>query len=208
MIARDFDQFRCGINSDNAGPEARQRFGQQPSPAADVQRRLPIERSPNVFVALPMLVDHVAYVFKAHRVELVEHRLGPVRVPPVARMTGELFDLVGNDACFRHWRLLTGRDLRPKEQGPGSAIGEAAMETKKCSGSERVKRNSTSYLANERACQSIFASHPKGMAPPAPDRRRSARTGAYWAALRASPSPSSGRSHVTALAGYGTGLLS
>src|SRR6476469_1494972 len=75
------------------------------------------------------------------------------------------------------------------------------METKKCSGSERVKRNSTSYLANERACQGAFASHPKGMAPPAPDRRRHARTGAYWPALRASPSPPSRRSRVTALAG-------
>ena len=75
------------------------------------------------------------------------------------------------------------------------------MVTKKCSGSERVKRNSGAYLANERACQGAFASHPKGMALPAPDRRRSARTGAYWPALRASPSPSFGRTHVTALAG-------
>src|SRR6478752_2943827 len=71
------------------------------------------------------------------------------------------------------------------------------METKKCSGSERVKRNSTSYLANERSCQGAFASHPKGMALPAPDRRRNARTGAYWPALRASPNPASGRNHVT-----------
>lgn len=41
------------------------------------------------------------------------------------------------------------------------------------------------------------------MALPAPDRRRTAWTGARWAALHASPSPSSGRSHVTALAGIG-----
>ena len=38
------------------------------------------------------------------------------------------------------------------------------MVTKKCLGSERVKRNSPSYLANQRACQGAFASHLKGMA--------------------------------------------
>src|ERR1043165_9535175 len=35
------------------------------------------------------------------------------------------------------------------------------------------------------------------MALPAPDRRRNARTGAYWPALRAFPNPAPGRNHVT-----------
>src|SRR5215813_13877858 len=77
------------------------------------------------------------------------------------------------------------------------------MVTKMRSGSERVQPGSRDYLAIEQACQSGLSSHPKGMALPVPDRRRSARTGAYWPALRASPSPASSRSHVTALIGRG-----
>ena len=58
------------------------------------------------------------------------------------------------------------------------------------------------YLRSERAKrsgQNAFASHPKGMILPAPERRRITQMGAYWPVLRASPSPSSGKSHVTAL---------
>ena len=78
------------------------------------------------------------------------------------------------------------------------------MLTKKCSGSERVKRNSTAYWANERARQGAFASHLEGMALPTPcfvealDRR-------HCYALRASPHIAFGRSHVVALAGAGFG---
>ena len=81
------------------------------------------------------------------------------------------------------------------------------MVAKKRSGSERVKTGSSAYLASERAKRSgqgAFASHPKGMALPALDRRRNARTGACWPVLHASPSPSSGRSHVTALEAHDT----
>jgi hypothetical protein len=41
------------------------------------------------------------------------------------------------------------------------------MVTKKRSGSERVKRNSGTYIASERACQGAFSSHPEGMVLPA-----------------------------------------
>jgi len=49
---------------------------------------------------------------------------------------------------------------------------EAVMVTK-----ERAKRKG----------QGAFASHPEGMAVPAPERRRNARTGGYWPTLRVSP---------------------
>jgi len=41
---------------------------------------------------------------------------------------------------------------------------EAVMATKMRSGSERMQPDSRGYLANERACQSAFSSHPKGKA--------------------------------------------
>ena len=79
--------------------EPRQRLRQQPRPAADVERRPSRQRRPRAFVALPMLVDLVADIFQPHRVQLVQHRFGPVRVPPVARLAGELLDLAGIDAA-------------------------------------------------------------------------------------------------------------
>ena len=76
------------------------------------------------------------------------------------------------------------------------------MVTKSRFGSERVRPGSKGYLAIERARQSGFASHPKGMALPvlgfveALDR-------AFRPALHTSSSPASGRRHVTALVGAG-----
>ena len=72
------------------------------------------------------------------------------------------------------------------------------MVTKDCSGSERVKRNSRVYFANEQVCQGDFSSHPKGMALPA---HRFVEALNRWTrtALHASPRAASGRSHVPAL---------
>ena len=41
------------------------------------------------------------------------------------------------------------------------------METKRRHGSERMQPDSICYLANERALQGAFSSHPKGKALPA-----------------------------------------
>src|SRR3954471_10891882 len=49
-----------------------------------------------------MLVDLVADVFEPHRIELVQHRFGALRVPPVAGMSGKLLDLLGDDAGPAH----------------------------------------------------------------------------------------------------------
>ena len=78
------------------------------------------------------------------------------------------------------------------------------METKKRSGSERVQPGSRRNLAIERACQGAFSSHPKGMALPAL-RFVEALDRGFGPALRTSPSPASGRNHVTAslVAGLG-----
>lgn len=72
------------------------------------------------------------------------------------------------------------------------------MESKKRSGSEGVQPGSRSYLAIERARQSAFSAHPKGMALPVL-RFVEALDRAFRPALPTSPSAASGRGHVTAL---------
>src|SRR5947209_8039209 len=52
-----------------------------------------------------MLVDLVAHVAKPHRVELVQHGGGAVRVPPVAGKLSEALRLVGEDAGLDHATL-------------------------------------------------------------------------------------------------------
>ena len=73
------------------------------------------------------------------------------------------------------------------------------MVTKSSFGTERVQPGSKGYLASERARQNDFSSHPKGMALPVL-RFVEALDRAFRPALHTSPSATSGRSHVTALA--------
>ena len=115
MVARDRDQLGRGIDPGDRGAQAGERLGQQARAAADVERGLALQRRAAALVALPMLVDHVAQIFEPHRVELVQHRLGAIRVPPVARLARELRDFAGDDACFAHGPPLTGR--APLAQG-------------------------------------------------------------------------------------------
>jgi hypothetical protein len=86
-----------------------QGFGQQTRTATDVQRGLAIQRAEALLVNLPMLVDFVADIGEPHRVQLVQHGGGAIRVPPVARECPEVRSFVRQDACLDHGRLLTGR---------------------------------------------------------------------------------------------------
>src|SRR5205823_11530160 len=90
----------------------------QPRAAPDVERGPAVERPADMLIALPMLVDHVADVFEPYGIELVQHRLGSVRVPPIARMGGELRDLFGDDARFWscHRRLLCRERLQNERE--------------------------------------------------------------------------------------------
>ena len=78
------------------------------------------------------------------------------------------------------------------------------METKERLGSERMQPDSDHYLAIEPSCQGDFSSHPKGMALPAL-RLVEALDRGFSPALPTSPTAASGKSHVTARAGGGTG---
>jgi len=74
------------------------------------------------------------------------------------------------------------------------------MVTKKRPESEREQPDSGHYLANERACQGAFSSHPAGMVLPAPGFLDALGRG-FNPDLRSSRRPASGRRHVTALVG-------
>jgi hypothetical protein len=76
------------------------------------------------------------------------------------------------------------------------------MVTKKRTGSERVQPGSRRYLAIERALQSAFSSHPKGMALPVL-RGVEALDRALRPASHAPPSAASGRtmSRLSLIAG-------
>ena len=57
VIARNRDHFGRSVDAGDFGAETRQRLGQQACPAADVERRLALQRRAAALVALPMLVD-------------------------------------------------------------------------------------------------------------------------------------------------------
>src|SRR4029453_16155576 len=104
--ASDLDQLGRRVDCSDFGPQPREWFGEKARTAADVERTPPLQRRSAVLVERPMLVDHVADIFEPYRIQLVKHRLGPVWVPPVAGMGGELLDLFRDDACFRSGRAL------------------------------------------------------------------------------------------------------
>ena len=105
---------RC-VDARHLGAHPSERLGQKPGSAADIDRRLPLERGTAALVALPVLVDLVADIFQPDRVQFVEHRGSAIRVPPFISEPAEALCLFGNDACLDHARLLTVRDPGPKE---------------------------------------------------------------------------------------------
>src|SRR6185312_2290202 len=84
MFPSDRDQLGGSVDAGDLRSQSRQRLGEKARSTADIQCRLSLERRACALVALPMLVDLVADVSEANRVELVQHRLGTVRVPPAA----------------------------------------------------------------------------------------------------------------------------
>ena len=123
MLAGDGDHFRRSVDAGDLGAEPGQRLGEQPGAAADIERRLAVERRPAAFVALPMLVDLVAKIFEPHRIEPVQHRRRAVRVPPVAGQRAELLDFSVTMLLSHAAPCLLGL------QGEGTACVEAPRWT-------------------------------------------------------------------------------
>src|SRR4029079_12890837 len=98
VVPGNRDQLRRGVEAGYGGAQPRERLGEKSGAATDVQRGLSFERRPPALVKLPVLVNLVADVLEADRVQLVQHGLGAVRVPPVGRLGGELLHFIGDDA--------------------------------------------------------------------------------------------------------------
>jgi hypothetical protein len=102
MLARDRDDFGGRIDRRHCRTQPRQRFGEQSGAASDVERGFAVERSPAALVGLPVLVNLIADIFQADRIELVQHRRPAVRIPPVGGKPAEALGLLPDDGRRCH----------------------------------------------------------------------------------------------------------
>ena len=80
---RDLDAARDRIDAGDGRPQPRQRLGQQPAAAADVEHLQPAAVAGQARVSPETLAGLVADVGDPHRVELVQRCHWAARVPPV-----------------------------------------------------------------------------------------------------------------------------
>ena len=100
--ARDRDRFRRRIEPDDLGAHSRQRFGDETAAAADVEQRQAGERRRGALqVAVEMTGDDVAQPRHAGRVQAVQRRHRPGRIPPLVAERGEAPNLLVDHACDR-----------------------------------------------------------------------------------------------------------
>ncbi len=74
MVPRRGDILGRGVEAGRLRPHSRQRFGEQPRAAADVDRAPARQRPALGAVGAPMAVDHLAHETQPHRVQPVQHR--------------------------------------------------------------------------------------------------------------------------------------
>ena len=82
MTAGGLDRGGRRIDADDIGAKPRQRLGEQSSPAADVEEIDARERRADGRLTLEMPHDQVARPADPHRVQAMERRHRPIRIPP------------------------------------------------------------------------------------------------------------------------------
>ena len=97
MGARGGDILGRGVDAGDRRAEPGERFAQQARAAADVERGLAGEGGEAARIASPMRVDLLADIAEPRRIELVKHRRGAVRVPPVGGERAEMRGFGGVD---------------------------------------------------------------------------------------------------------------
>src|SRR4051812_45717722 len=95
MQAGDLDVALGGVDADDLGPKARQRFGQQAAAAADIDDAETLQRQHARRVAAEPGTDRVADIADADRVVFVQRLELAARVPPFRRDGAEAGDLPG-----------------------------------------------------------------------------------------------------------------
>ena len=108
MALRRRDVLFRRVGADHRCAEPRQRLGQNPAAAADVEDAQARKAVETLGVAAEARRGVVADVGEAHRIELVQHRHGAMRVPPVLGEPGKLRNLriVDGAACVCHGRPM------------------------------------------------------------------------------------------------------
>ena len=101
MIAGGLDRGGRRIDADDVGAQPRQRLGEQPGPAADVQEVDSGERRADPCLKLEMPHDQVARPADPDRIYAMERRHRAFRIPPCVAKRLEARDLLGHDARRR-----------------------------------------------------------------------------------------------------------
>ena len=102
MRLRDLDIARRGVDRRHGGAKTRQRLGEKPGAAADVEQAEPAQGLRPVTLARASLdrkiaADHVAQKGDADRVQLVQRRHRPVLAPPFVAKPVESRDILRID---------------------------------------------------------------------------------------------------------------
>ena len=84
MVACDRDQLGRGVDPGDLRAQPRQRLGEQPRAAADIERGLSFQRACGCIRRPANAGRSCRGHSEPHRVQFVQHRRGAVRVPPVA----------------------------------------------------------------------------------------------------------------------------
>ena len=101
VSARGFDRGGGRIEADHVRAEPRQRLGEQSGPAADVEEVDARERQAGRGLKPEMAGDEIARPGDPDRVQPMQGRHRPVRVPPRLAQRVEARDLGGHDAWRR-----------------------------------------------------------------------------------------------------------
>ena len=99
MASRHCDVAGRRIGADHAGAKACQRLGENAAAAADIEDAQAFEAVEPLGVTAEMLGGAVADISEADRVELVQGRHRPMRVPPLAGQPREARDFVAIDGA-------------------------------------------------------------------------------------------------------------
>ncbi len=108
MAARDGDVVLGGIGADDISAKPRQRLAENAAAAADIENPQPGEAVEPRRIAAEMRGGAIANVGKAHRIELVQRRHGPARVPPLPGKAREPRDLFAVNGTGLGWLGVHG----------------------------------------------------------------------------------------------------
>ena len=101
MELRRLDVGLRRIGADHGRAEPRQRLGQNPAAAADIEKAQTLEAAELLGIAAEPRRRLVPDVTEPHRIELVQRRHLAARIPPLAGQRGKAFDLgLVHRGCF------------------------------------------------------------------------------------------------------------